>query len=66
MPLLGDAITGRAPDRTSDEEIVYYTNNTGLGMQFAAAGALVWRKMKDKDTPCVIPTDWLGSDTGNG
>lgn len=63
--LLGDVITGRAPGRTHDDEIVYYKNNTGLGMQFAAAGAVVWRKMKDMDTPYVIPTDWLGSDTGN-
>ena len=66
VPLLGDVITGRASGRTSDDEIVYYKNNTGLGMQFAAAGAVVWRKMKDQDTPYVIPTDWLGSDTGNG
>ena len=34
-------------------------------MQFAAAGAIVWQKMKDADTPYVIPTEWLGSDTGN-
>ena len=63
--LLGDVITRRAPGRTGDDEIVYYKNNTGLGMQFAAAGAVVWRKMKDTDTPYAIPTDWLGSDTGN-
>ena len=64
--LLGDVITGRAPARNNDDEIVYYKNNTGLGMQFAAAGAVVWRKMKDAKTPYVIPTEWLGSDTGNG
>jgi ornithine cyclodeaminase/alanine dehydrogenase-like protein (mu-crystallin family) len=63
--LLGDVITGRAPGRLADDEIVYYKNNTGLGMQFAAAGAEVWRKMKDAETPLVIPTEWLGSDTGN-
>ena len=63
--LLGDIVTGRAAARQSDDEIVYYKNNTGLGMQFAAAGAIVWQKMKDADTPYVIPTEWLGSDTGN-
>ena len=63
--LLGDVITGRAPARSNDDEIVYYKNNTGLGMQFAAAGAVVWQKMKDTKTPYVIPTEWLGSDTGN-
>jgi len=62
--LLGDVITGRAPARKSDDDIVYYKNNTGLGMQFAAAGAVVWQKMKDEKTPYVIPTEWLGSDTG--
>lgn len=65
LHLLGDVITGRAPGRLTDDEIVYYKNNTGLGMQFAAAGAIVWQKMKDVDTPYVIPTEWLGSDTGN-
>lgn len=63
--LLGDVIIGREPARTHDDEIVYYKNNTGLGMQFAAAGAVVWQKMKDAQTPYVIPTEWLGSDTGN-
>ena len=63
--LLGDIVTGRAAASQSDDEIVYYKNNTGLGMQFAAAGAIVWQKMKDADTPYVIPTEWLGSDTGN-
>ena len=63
--LLGDIVTDRAAARLSDDEIVYYKNNTGLGMQFAAAGAIVWQKMKDADTPYVIPTEWLGSDTGN-
>lgn len=63
--LLGDVITGRAPARSHDDEIIYYKNNTGLGMQFAAAGAIVWQKMKDEETPYVIPTEWLGSDTGN-
>ena len=62
---LGEIVTDRAPARQSDDEIVYYKNNTGLGMQFAAAGAVVWRKMKDSDTANVIPTEWLGSDTGN-
>jgi len=59
---LGDVVTGRAPGRQTDDEILYYKNNTGLGMQFAAAGGVVFRKMQGEDTEMTIPTDWLGSD----
>jgi alanine dehydrogenase len=59
---LGEVVSGRVQGRQSDEEIVYYKNNTGLGMQFAAAGGLVFRKMKDRKTRMEIPTNWLGSE----
>ena len=59
---LGDVVTKRAPGRTSLKEILYYKNNVGLGMQFAAAGGLVYRKMQRVPAKLEFPTDWLGSE----
>jgi len=59
---LGDVVTKRAPGRTSSKEILYYKNNVGLGMQFAAAGGLIYKKMQGVSAKLEFPTDWLGSD----
>lgn len=59
---LGDLVTGRATVRSTPETIVYYKSNTGLAMQFAAAGAIVARKMAAAGTDRVIPREWLGGD----
>jgi hypothetical protein len=39
--------------------IVYYKNNTGLAMQFAACGAILYRKLAAEGTNRVIPREWL-------
>ena len=61
---LGDLVTGRARVRSTPDTIVYYKSNTGLAMQFAAAGAIVARNMAAAggDTDKVIPRAWLGGD----
>jgi len=57
---LGDALTGAAtPDLSG---IVYYKNNSGLAIQFAAAGAIIHRKAVEEGLCKSIPTEWLGSD----
>ena len=58
---LGDVVTKRAPGRTSSKEILYYKNNVGLGMQFAAAGGFIYKKMQGVAAKLGFPTDWLGS-----
>lgn len=60
--LLGDVLTGRATVRSTTDNIVYYKNNTGLAMQFAAAGAIVCRKLKQEGTNLVVPNEWLASE----
>ena len=59
---LGMLCTGEATVKQTNENIVYYKNNTGLGMQFAAAGAVVYNKMKDDDTNRVVPREWLAAE----
>jgi alanine dehydrogenase len=42
--------------------IIYYKNNSGLAIQFAAAGGILYRKALAEGSNKVIPTEWLGSD----
>jgi len=60
--LLGDIVAGRVSVRQGADNIVYYKNNTGLAMQFAAAGAIVYRKLRDEGTNRVIPREWLAAE----
>ena len=59
--LLGDIAAGRANVKSTPDNIVYYKSNTGLAMQFAAAGAILYRKLKGA-TNRVIPREWLASE----
>ncbi len=57
---LGDVLTGKVnPDLSG---IVYYKNNSGLAIQFAAAGGLIYKKAMEEGMCKSIPTEWLGSD----
>jgi ornithine cyclodeaminase/alanine dehydrogenase-like protein (mu-crystallin family) len=59
---LGEIVTGRAVVKSTPETIVYYKSNTGLAMQFAAAGAIVQRKVRAEGGSHEIPREWLGSE----
>lgn len=59
---LGDVLSGRTPVRQTGDNLVYYKNNTGLGMQFAAAGAVIYNKMKDRKSNKEVPREWLAAE----
>ena len=59
--LLSDLVAGRAEVKSTPDNIVYYKSNTGLAMQFAAAGAILYRKLK-RESNRVIPREWLASE----
>ena len=64
---LGELINGslsiKQPQRGASEKgIIYYKNNSGLAIQFAAAGGVLYRKAVAEGSNKVIPTEWLGSD----
>jgi alanine dehydrogenase len=61
-PTLPDVIAGKAAGRRSDQEVTCFINNLGLGYQFAAAGAVVYRKARNSGVGHEIPTDWLTQD----
>jgi alanine dehydrogenase len=62
LPTVPDLITGRAQGRQSDREVTCFLNNIGLGYQFAAAGAVVYRKAKGSGLGHELPTDWFTED----
>ena len=47
FPYLGQLVAGIEPGRRDPEQITCFVNNVGLGLQFAAAGALVLRKARE-------------------
>jgi ornithine cyclodeaminase/alanine dehydrogenase-like protein (mu-crystallin family) len=63
---LGDLLTGKARITTAaggtPPGIVYYKNNSGLAIQFAAAGGILYRKALAEGSNKTIPTEWLGTD----
>ena len=61
-PTLADVIAGAAPGRQSDSEVTCFINNLGLGLQFAAAGAVVYRKAKETGLGRELPTEWFTQD----
>jgi ornithine cyclodeaminase/alanine dehydrogenase-like protein (mu-crystallin family) len=62
LPTLPDLISGTVEGRQSDAEVTCFINNLGLGFQFAAVGALIYRKAKESGTGHDLPTDWFTED----
>lgn len=64
---LGDLLTGKVtitqpPRGAGDKGVIYFKNNSGLAIQFAAAGGIIYRKAIEQGNNKTIPTEWLGSD----
>src|SRR5262245_50104170 len=64
---LGSLLTGKVtitqpPRGASDQGIIYFKNNSGLAIQFAAAGGIIYKKAILQANNKTIPTEWLGSD----
>ena len=61
-PKLPEMIMGEAQGRVSDDEITSFINDMGLGLQFAAAAGLAYRKAKEAGLGNELPTDWFTED----
>jgi ornithine cyclodeaminase/alanine dehydrogenase-like protein (mu-crystallin family) len=59
LPTLPQLIAGEVRGRTSADQVTCFLNNIGLGFQFAAVGALVYRKAREKGLGHDLPTDWF-------
>lgn len=62
LPTVFDLIAGRAAGRTSDDQVTCFLNNTGTGYQFAACGAVAYRKAVEQGLGHELPTDWFTED----
>ncbi len=61
--LVAGMVSVKQPPRADARaRIIYYKNNSGLAIQFAAAGGILYRKSMAEGSNKVIPTEWLGSD----
>jgi ornithine cyclodeaminase/alanine dehydrogenase-like protein (mu-crystallin family) len=58
---LGDVVAGKIVLKRDPEGILFYKNNTGLAMQFAACGAILHKKLLAEGTNRTIPTEWFAS-----
>jgi alanine dehydrogenase len=60
---LGELLLGEIPGRTSTEEITVFANNTGMGLQFAAVGAVVLKAAERRGLGQVLPVEWFLEET---
>jgi ornithine cyclodeaminase/alanine dehydrogenase-like protein (mu-crystallin family) len=58
-PTLAQLVAGTRPGRRRDDDITCFVNNVGIGLQFAAAGALVLEKARRAGIGHELPDEWF-------
>lgn len=59
---LGEVVAGTNKVHAGPDDIVYYKNSTGMGIQMSAAGAMIHRKAVEAGIGYEVPTELFGSD----
>lgn len=59
---LGELVAGMAKGRTSSDQTTCFLNLTGIGLQFAAAGAALYRKAREAGRGRELTTEWFTED----
>jgi ornithine cyclodeaminase/alanine dehydrogenase-like protein (mu-crystallin family) len=62
VPALVHLLAGRVPGRGGDDEITYFLNNVGTGLQFVALAALAYRRAVEQGRGRELPTEWFLQD----
>lgn len=62
FPEIGDLVSGRVRGRSRPDEITFFLNNIGTGVQFAALGSAVLRRSRDLGIGRDVPTEWFLQD----
>jgi alanine dehydrogenase len=60
-PTLSDIVLGRTGGRRHESDITLFLNYIGLGYQFAATGALIYRRAIERGVGRMLDTDWFTS-----
>ena len=58
-PEFVELATDRVPGRTNPDEITFYYNHGNQGLQFAAAGGLIYRNAKARGVGSELPDAWF-------
>jgi alanine dehydrogenase len=58
-PALSDVVSGKVPGRGAAGEITCFLNYHGLAFQFAATGAVLYRKAVQAGAGRQLPTEWF-------
>ncbi len=61
-PEICDLIAGKEPGRTNDQQISFFLNNVGTGVQFAAMGYCAYKAAKEHGMGREIPSEWFVQD----
>lgn len=65
--ILGEILAGKSVGRMSDNDITLFTGSgsggsAGLGTQFVAVGAMIYKRAKEQGLGQELPTDWFLQD----
>ena len=59
---LGEVVNGAAAGRREASDIIYYKNNSGMAIQFAAMGKAVLDKARETGIGRDLPGEWFSAD----
>lgn len=59
---LGELVNGTAPGRRDPSDIIYYKNNSGMAIQFAAVGKMLLDKARANGVGRELPGEWFSVD----
>jgi alanine dehydrogenase len=62
LPTLAELLAEQTPGRTSRDQVTYYHNIPGSGIQFAAVGARLYQLAREQGAGHEIPTGWFLQD----
>lgn len=62
---LGELVNGNCRGRRDDQEITFFKNNTGMGIQFAATARKMYEKAKEKGIGAELPLDLFMTKRGD-
>lgn len=65
LPTFADHLRGEVPGRTSDDQVTFWHNIGNHGLQFAAVGAVAYRRAKEAGLGRELPTEWFLQDVKN-
>jgi alanine dehydrogenase len=62
---LGELLNGKCRGRDNDQEITFFKNNTGMGIQFAATARKMYEKAREKGVGTELPLELFMTQRGD-